>query len=110
VHKYLFDVVLTPRETDEVMRVVLQFGVQPVDEDEKLCLDALHWATRLNQRAAYDGFYVSLAQQLDAEFWTSDARLCTNARAARSDWVHHTGRVAVAVMLDACPFRPPPCA
>jgi predicted nucleic acid-binding protein len=91
VHKYLFDAVLTPREAEDVVRVVLQFGVQLVDEDEKLCLDALRWATRLNQRAAYDGFYMALAQQLDAEFWTSDTRLCTNARAAGIDWVHHMG-------------------
>ena len=57
------------------------------------CVEALRWATRLNQRPAYDAFYLAVAQRLDAELWTADRRLCHNARQAGADWVHFMDEV-----------------
>jgi len=52
----------------------------------------LHWralelANRFSLRAAYDAHYLTVAEQLKGEFWTSDGRL---ARAVESSlpWVH----------------------
>ncbi|MCY3655233.1 MAG: type II toxin-antitoxin system VapC family toxin [Chloroflexota bacterium] len=39
-----------------------------------LHLRALTLASELNQQAAYDSHYLVLAEELDCEFWTADAR------------------------------------
>jgi predicted nucleic acid-binding protein len=55
-----------------------------------LCRAAFDWAGRLQQAKAYDGFYLALADQLGAEFWSADQRLVNGARQAgmsRAHWV-----------------------
>lgn len=94
VHRYLFDGTLTAADTENALKIILDFGVELVNPDEKLCLAALRWATRLRQRPAYDGFYLALAERLGAQFWTTDQRLCNNARQAGSSWVHCLAEVA----------------
>jgi predicted nucleic acid-binding protein len=49
---------------------------------------AFEWAQRLRQAQAYDGFYLALAQELEAEFWTGDRRLAHGAQQAGAGWVH----------------------
>lgn len=49
---------------------------------------ALEWAERLRQAQAYDGFYLALAQELGAEFWTGNRRLAQGAQQAGAGWVH----------------------
>jgi predicted nucleic acid-binding protein len=39
----------------------------------------------LNRVAAYDSFYLALAERLDAPFWTADQRL---SRAANQPWIN----------------------
>ncbi len=87
IHKYLFDRILTGEESESVLRVVFTFGVNLVQEDEALCLEAFRWATRLNQKPAYDAFYLALSERLGADFWTTDSRLWNNAQQAGVTWV-----------------------
>jgi len=44
-------------------------------------------ARKYGLKASYDAYYLALAEQLGAEFWTADRRL---SRAVQShlDWVH----------------------
>ena len=44
---------------------------------------ALTLASELQQGAVYDSLYLALAESLDCELWTADARFC---RAARSQY------------------------
>lgn len=49
---------------------------------------AFAWAERLGQAQAYDGFYLALAQELGAEFWTGDRQLAHGAQRSGAEWVH----------------------
>ena len=49
---------------------------------------AFEWAQRLRHAQAYDGFYLALAQELEAELRTGDRRLAHGARQAGAGWVH----------------------
>jgi predicted nucleic acid-binding protein len=44
--------------------------------------NALVWAERIGQRAAYDAVYLALAEYLNAELWTADKRLADAAQVA----------------------------
>ena len=66
-------------------------GVEIVPMDASLCQAAFEWAGRLGQVRAYDGFYLTLAEQLNAQFWTADRRLTNSARQAGAGWVHWIG-------------------
>ncbi len=50
----------------------------------KLAQDAFLWTRKLNRVAAYDSFYLSLAQSLSCELWTADKKL---VNAANVSWV-----------------------
>lgn len=49
---------------------------------------AFAWAERLGQAQAYDGFYLALAKELGAEFWTGDRLLAHGAQRAGAAWAH----------------------
>lgn len=90
VHRYLHDGLLTGEEANLALETAFNLGVELVYEDLALCRAAFDWATRLQRKAAYDAFYVALAQQLAAELWTADLRL-VNALAShpgpRAVWI-----------------------
>jgi predicted nucleic acid-binding protein len=45
---------------------------------------------KLGLKAAYDAYYLALAESLKADFWTADQRL-TNAVAEKLPWVKCLG-------------------
>jgi predicted nucleic acid-binding protein len=57
----------------------------PDDPQIKLAFD---WTMRLGRSAAYDSFYLALAETLQAELWTADKRL---SNAADVPWVYLVG-------------------
>lgn len=68
----------------EGLRLAYQLGVNLYLPDEEMALNALAWTDRLGRAAAYDSFYLALAESLACELWTADQRL---ARAAAQPWV-----------------------
>jgi predicted nucleic acid-binding protein len=91
IHKHVYAGTLTPEEGEQALQTAWDFGVDLISEDDALCLAALRWATRLRQRAAYDAFYLALAERVGAEFWTTDGRLYRNARDLGVSWVRAVG-------------------
>ena len=59
-----------------------------VEANEIRCHNALEWAGRLGQSRAYAGFYVALAEEIDAPFYTADRRLANSANEAGAEWAH----------------------
>jgi len=61
--------------------------------DAALPLAAKRMAERFALPATYDAHYLALAERLDAEFWTADARL---ARAVQPSlpWVHQVAELS----------------
>ena len=64
----------------------LTLRLVPPDDTQMLC--AVEWTVRLNRTAAYDSFYLALAETLDCDLWTADRRLFN---AANEPWVHFVG-------------------
>jgi predicted nucleic acid-binding protein len=65
-------------------------GFEIVLSNLDLCQAALAWAARLGQAKAYDGFYLAVAQQKEAELWTADENLRSRLRQlgfARVRWI-----------------------
>ena len=80
----LLALVLPLPYSDHVMLGLDSLPVRSVPTDPDLRRSALSWAERLGQFAAYDSFYVALAERLGCEVWTADRRLA-NAAAAIGD-------------------------
>jgi predicted nucleic acid-binding protein len=61
-----------------------------------LSRQAFAWAGRIGQSRAYDGFYLALAEDLSAEFWSADRRLVNAAQQAGAPWAHWIGELVEA--------------
>lgn len=83
--------VITEYEGVRALDDLAGLEVEMVEMDEGMCLKAFRWAGRLGQSRAYDGFYLTLAEQLEMELWTADRRLVNGARQAGVEWVRWAG-------------------
>jgi len=57
------------------LQLAYQLDVQLFSPDEEQMLNAFTWTTRLQRAAAYDSFYLALAEKLNCDLWTVDKRL-----------------------------------
>lgn len=87
IRKIVFLGQCDPETAEQAIDDLFQLGVDVVPLDRELCRAALHWADRLTQSKAYDGFYLALAEQKGAELWTTDARLARRAHQLGAPWV-----------------------
>ncbi len=86
IHRYRFANLITEAIAYQALELLTaSLGVQPVEVSARSAFD---WATRLRQKAAYDGFYLAAAEQLGAELWTADQALANNAQQIGASWVH----------------------
>ena len=89
IHRYHFAGLVSDSIAYTALQLLtVELGVQPVDVAVRAAFD---WATRLRQKAAYDGFYLATAEQLGAELWTANQALVNNARQVGANWVHWMG-------------------
>ena len=76
---------------DEAQTSLVQFfalGLPLTDADQALSQRAFEWTRRMNRAVAYDSYYLTLAEILGGEFWTTDRRLYHAAHDAQLGWVH----------------------
>ncbi len=84
---------ITSQEGSRAIQDMFALDVQIIASDASMCSQAYHWAEKLGQSKAYDGFYLALAERLSlekgvsAEVWTADRRLFNRAQAAGVAWV-----------------------
>ena len=76
---------LIAAEAQQALQLAQRLNLQLIHPDENLTQSALEWTFRLQRAAAYDSFYLALAETLAAEFWTADKRL---HNAVSASWVH----------------------
>lgn len=91
IHKAFMLKEISEASAQDALIAALSLGVEMIDEDSALCQSAFSFATRLEQVAAYDSFYLALAEKLEAQFWTADKRLANSARQLGATWVHWIG-------------------
>jgi predicted nucleic acid-binding protein len=77
---------LTPAEAKRALKLAFELSLILVQPDESQAGLALDWTLRLKRAAAYDSFYLALAETLVAEFWTADKRL---GNALPVSWVRY---------------------
>ncbi len=88
LHRTFMQGLISEGQATEALDKALELDLEWVMETADLCRAAFRWASRLKQHAAYDGFYLALAESLGAEFWTADQRLATAVRAEGVSWAH----------------------
>ena len=76
---------LIATEAQQALHLAQRLNLQLIHPDENLTQSALEWTLRLQRAAAYDSFYLALAETLAAELWTTDNRLYN---AVSASWVH----------------------
>jgi predicted nucleic acid-binding protein len=91
IHKYLHANIIQADVAEAAISAAFNLDLNLVDETPALCQSASRWATRLNQMAVYDSFYLAAAEYLDAPLWTADKRLANAAKQLGIDWVHWMG-------------------
>ena len=79
---------MSERLARRTLQLAGALDIQLVYPDDQLVTQAFDWTLRLKRAAAYDSFYLALAQRLDCELWTVDRKL---ARAASVTWVRYVG-------------------
>ncbi len=62
-------------EVETRLQTLFALGVHLIAPSTELHLRALLWAERTGQMVTYDAHYLALAESLNCEFWTADARL-----------------------------------
>jgi predicted nucleic acid-binding protein len=79
---------LTAVEAEGFLDILLRVGVRLVVPNELLSQLAIVWTIRLRRAAAYDSFYLALAETLSCDLWTADRRLFN---AVNLPWVRFVG-------------------
>jgi predicted nucleic acid-binding protein len=99
IHKYLYDGLIDQAEANDALKTAFELSVNLLDGDQALCRAAILWGNRLKLRGGYDGFYLALAENLEAPFWTANQRLTYNAWQIGANWVHWMGEIVRAESL-----------
>ena len=86
--KALFFGQLSSDEVETAMHLSSHFDIDLLSPDADLATVALAWTIRLRRAAAYDSFYLALAQRLKCDLWTTDHKLFN---AAGVPWVRFVG-------------------
>ncbi|MFH1927834.1 MAG: type II toxin-antitoxin system VapC family toxin, partial [Chloroflexota bacterium] len=76
---------ITSAEGQQALALAQRLDVQLFPPDEAQTTLAFDWTMRLKRAAAYDSFYLALAEALRSELWTADKRL---SNAAGVSWTH----------------------
>lgn len=83
---------ILPTDAITALEDIFALDVQIAPITPVHCRSALAWAERLGQAKAYDSFYLALAEELGATFFTADKRLATGALQAGISWVRWIGQ------------------
>jgi predicted nucleic acid-binding protein len=75
---------LKPDEGTRALALAQGLEVQLIPPNDAQARLAFDWTMRLNRAAAYDSFYLALAETLGSELWTTDKHLYN---AAAQPWV-----------------------
>lgn len=86
--KALYFKQLTIDEVEAALRLSGHFDIELLPLDANLAAAALAWTVRLRRAAAYDSFYLALAQRLECDLWTVDHKLFN---AVGVPWVRYVG-------------------
>ncbi len=79
---------ITASEGQQALQQLAALEVKLFLPDLEQNLAAFDWAFQLKRAAAYDSYYLALAQSLDCAFWTADSRLFNALKDKEFRWLH----------------------
>ena len=77
-------------QAEEMLGLITEFDFAAIAPDATQIQRAFNWTLRLRRAAAYDSFYLALAETTSDGLWTADERLY-NATKSLAPWVHWAG-------------------
>jgi len=89
LRRAVWERILTEEEAEAALRDLLELPLT-LASDSEIAVQALNWAGRLQQKRAYDAFYVALADLHQAVLWSADRRLVEALRQqgfSRARWI-----------------------
>jgi predicted nucleic acid-binding protein len=84
---------LTEDEARRALVSIAGLKIEMVAPDVRLAQRAFDWTLRLRRAAAYDSFYLALAETTSDGLWTADERLYNSVKPLVS-WVHWVGELS----------------
>jgi len=66
---------LTPTEGQRGLAQIMALGIHLIPPDDAQNRQAFEWTLRMKRGAAYDSYYLALAENLGCDLWTADRRL-----------------------------------
>jgi predicted nucleic acid-binding protein len=88
---YVHTGMITPNEGLTAIDDLIALDVDITPMTHSHYRTAYAWAERLGQSRAYDGFYLALAEELGAPFFTGDRHLTNGAQHLGLSWVQWIG-------------------
>ena len=88
VRKALVAGYLTPDQAYTALEQIWRLNIVDIHPTLEIQQQAIAWAGRLGQSKTYDSAYLTAAETIQAEFWTTDQRLARSAQQAGAAWVH----------------------
>jgi predicted nucleic acid-binding protein len=79
---------IAAEEAEAALIRMRHLAIRTVPPTLELHMAALQWAQRLGRTRTYDAQYMALAEELRADFWTSDLKLFNRAKQLGLAWVH----------------------
>lgn len=89
IRRYVHAGMISSHEGKTALDDLIDLKVELIDIQPSHCHTALSLAGTLNQAKAYDSFYLAVALDLSAHFYSTDKRLVNGARQQGFDWVHY---------------------
>ena len=83
---------VTIDEAEQILALLEDFGVQWIPPDEIYNKRAFNLTMR-KRAAAYDSYYLALAESLKCDLWTADKKLYQAAQNNDIAWVRHVSEV-----------------
>lgn len=79
---------ISSQNSNDILQLAQSLDVDVVEPDRIQCQLALEWAIRLNRAAAYDCFYLAIADSLNIPLWTADKRLYNALKNMNLKWMN----------------------
>jgi predicted nucleic acid-binding protein len=91
---------VTEDDAREIIALLEIMGVQLIPPDEGYNKRAFDLTLRLKRAAAYDSYYLALAESLKCDLWTADKRLYQVAQDNGMAWVRHVREAMSLGLID----------
>jgi predicted nucleic acid-binding protein len=84
---------VTVDDAEQILFLLEDLGVRLIPPDEIDKKQVFNLTMRLNRSAAYDSYYLALAESLKCDLWTADKKLYQVAQNNDMAWVRHVSEV-----------------